>query len=655
MESKEQQGSDRQSGINSTFDCVCCCDEYSSVPIRIQDNAVCLECFRAGIVPQFEDALKDETKYPPRWAGHELNLQDYAEHVPVDLLIRWNEKMGEYLTPVQDRLYCRGTTTATATPGHRRELASQSSIKRPAPGPAKSVSSAQVADISGEHSTTQQNDENCSAFLGSKQGIRRSALAPSVVTVANIPSPASILTLQTMVFETFGRLTECRLLRADPSFAVELTFVDATAAEKFVAGFHNTTTSTGGVLDVSVEDQHISQLKGRIVECANCSTEVCSKCSKVLSKTRVHDCELDADDDPFRGLVRGRDYQQCPKSSCQIKISLMDGCNFMRCKYCQTGFCFVCGEEVSHRSGHWKVGNPCPRFGFPGTARAIHDTAAALRMYEQAAEAAQAEAERRALALQREAAREREHARLMAKPEYRIMLDDQSRLHTLGTWLGTINPARTDPFIHLLSLLFRETEVHVAHLRVLPPGRPMYHLRPETDAAHEGILHYIRMAGLSKLMEWHHITPVTSIISRFNDAWEGAGYVRVMKNHPLGLIRSTHRRYIQQVLHQLPPDYMFAPQWVLQIKQLCRLLDIGIDRYVYGQRQRVQSKRLSNLMHDLAHAPYLQVLAALQTNTEIVEIPFARQMSEALMPVIQAYRLAAAGDFVALQARFAEL
>ncbi|EMF11702.1 uncharacterized protein SEPMUDRAFT_45457, partial [Sphaerulina musiva SO2202] len=264
MESKKQHGSDRQSGIHSTFDCVCCCDEYSSVPIHIQDNAVCLECFSTGIVPQFEDALKDETKYPPLWAGHELNLQDYADHVPADLLIRWNEKKEEYLTPVQDRLYCSGTTTTTATPGHRHELASQSC----------------------EHSTTQQNGENCGAFLGSKRSIRRSAIAPS---------------------------------------------------------------------------------------CTICSSEVCSKCSKVLSKTRVHDCELDADEDPFKGLVRGRDYQQCPKSSCQIKISLMDGCNLIRCKYCQTDFCFVCAEEVSHLSEHWKVGKPCPRFGFPGSGTEMHD------------------------------------------------------------------------------------------------------------------------------------------------------------------------------------------------------------------------------------------------------------------------------------------
>ena len=328
--------------METTFDCVCCGDDFTSVPIQIQGSNVCVECFTTGILPQFEEALEDETKYPVQWGGHELNIQDYRDYVPLDLLTRWNERLQEYQTDVQDRLYCCGNN------------ALKSCIKRAASVPAKTVSFAQPLSDSTQPPGQQDSSrplEKCSAFLGSKHQIREALAAPTVLILANLPPHTGKLTGLEPAAQAFGRITEYRLLRADPTFVAELTFVDNIAAQQFLAKYHKWPAGANGrVLDISIADQHIAHLKGRIVECTRCASEICSKCSKVLVKQECHDCELDAEDDPFRGLIRGRDYQQCPKSSCQIKIALRDGCNHMRCSFCRTSFCFICGQEVSQSS-----------------------------------------------------------------------------------------------------------------------------------------------------------------------------------------------------------------------------------------------------------------------------------------------------------------
>ena len=72
-------------------------------------------------------------------------------------------------------------------------------------------------------------------------------------------------------------------------------------------------------------------------------------------------------------MARGRDYQDCPK--CQVRITLRDGCNYVHCVRCTTGFCFCfcfcCGEVAAHSSNHWLKGNPCPKWNYPGLRNAL--------------------------------------------------------------------------------------------------------------------------------------------------------------------------------------------------------------------------------------------------------------------------------------------
>ena len=180
--------------------------------------------------------------------------------------------------------------------------------------------------------------------------------------------------------------------------------------------------------------------------------------------------------------------------------------------------------QVGHSRDHWRIGNPCPRYGFPGSERAIHDDPAAARAMIGAAlrnaralletQRQQREAEQRqreALeALELERRRAEEHRRFLAHPDYRFMIEEQSHLERLITWLRTQDPLRTRTVAirDLLDALFDATEVHAAHLR-LRPGEVLYHHRPEARNASLRIHTTIQTTGLSRIFEWHHITSLT--------------------------------------------------------------------------------------------------------------------------------------------------
>ncbi|KXT10865.1 hypothetical protein AC579_1968 [Pseudocercospora musae] len=110
------------------------------------------------------------------------------------------------------------------------------------------------------------------------------------------------------------------------------------------------------------------------VTCKSCKGRTCTRCSQPYSSSD-HACPAaEGEEDAFAGLERGVDFQICPIPTCQVKMSLRDGCNGASCVICHTDFCFICGEES--QPGHWDAGKPCPRFGRKGSQRAIFDTPA---------------------------------------------------------------------------------------------------------------------------------------------------------------------------------------------------------------------------------------------------------------------------------------
>ena len=99
------------SSPTTTFDCSICCESQTDFFISIQGDSVCRDCFDSGIKPQFEAALKDESQYPVRWGGAELNILSFIVLFDQDFLFRYLEKEKEYKVLPGDRIFCAGTAT----------------------------------------------------------------------------------------------------------------------------------------------------------------------------------------------------------------------------------------------------------------------------------------------------------------------------------------------------------------------------------------------------------------------------------------------------------------------------------------------------------------------------------------------------------------
>ena len=117
-------------------------------------------------------------------------------------------------------------------------------------------------------------------------------------------------------------------------------------------------------------------------KCKQCLWYTCLCCLESFSTsdreghetTIDHLCDPDIEADmrkkAFDGLKRGRDYQDCPSPYCERRVELKDGCNSMRCPSCQTEFCYVCGKEAAHGSGHWR--SRCPQWNQPDSKHATY-------------------------------------------------------------------------------------------------------------------------------------------------------------------------------------------------------------------------------------------------------------------------------------------
>lgn len=104
--------------------------------------------------------------------------------------------------------------------------------------------------------------------------------------------------------------------------------------------------------------------------CLACSTDVCTECASAISGDLDDHMCSESTVDAFDGQVRGVDYQICPNTSCQIRITLWDGCNHMTCT-CNAEFCYRCGKIPE--PGHWDEGSGCPHWGRFGDPGAIFD------------------------------------------------------------------------------------------------------------------------------------------------------------------------------------------------------------------------------------------------------------------------------------------
>ncbi|KXT03548.1 hypothetical protein AC578_1537 [Pseudocercospora eumusae] len=129
----------------------------------------------------------------------------------------------------------------------------------------------------------------------------------------------------------------------------------------------------------------------RCKRCKKCNAATCLRCSETFSPSSnengehmatapvadvciEHRCDPSAArllrDQAFRGLRRGRHFQDCPR--CRRRTELMDGCNHITCP-CGESYCYICGKAVTENSDHWdRRRRGCPRYGQLGSRTAIY-------------------------------------------------------------------------------------------------------------------------------------------------------------------------------------------------------------------------------------------------------------------------------------------
>ncbi|EMC94255.1 hypothetical protein BAUCODRAFT_52249, partial [Baudoinia panamericana UAMH 10762] len=96
------------------------------------------------------------------------------------------------------------------------------------------------------------------------------------------------------------------------------------------------------------------ELSKYLRKCEKCNWYTCLRCRETHSTSdaagrkakMTHDCDPDTvvqgREEAFKGLVRGKDYQDCPNDQCRTRIELKEACNHVTCN-CGTEFCYLCG------------------------------------------------------------------------------------------------------------------------------------------------------------------------------------------------------------------------------------------------------------------------------------------------------------------------
>ncbi|TKA63937.1 hypothetical protein B0A55_10675 [Friedmanniomyces simplex] len=127
-----------------------------------------------------------------------------------------------------------------------------------------------------------------------------------------------------------------------------------------------------------------------IYDCLSCEGATCGICAtSFLQDGLKHVCidaveGAQAEDDPYRAMKRGKDYQRCPK--CETPIELSEGCNFMTCR-CRVCFCYICGMELLSDEtivDHFEIGKPCPKWNQPGAINTHYDLTPVMRSFNDA-------------------------------------------------------------------------------------------------------------------------------------------------------------------------------------------------------------------------------------------------------------------------------
>ncbi|KAK6431980.1 hypothetical protein LTR95_011854 [Oleoguttula sp. CCFEE 5521] len=103
----------------ATLVCVWCGDEWTEPGYRPEgsdhdpkNGMICKDCAIDAILPLFQQAYEDGSKYPPKWGGTKLLTTDFEDLFPDGFLEEWRLKVAnEYSVDAGKRAYCGYKTT----------------------------------------------------------------------------------------------------------------------------------------------------------------------------------------------------------------------------------------------------------------------------------------------------------------------------------------------------------------------------------------------------------------------------------------------------------------------------------------------------------------------------------------------------------------
>ena len=104
------------------FTCsVCFDDKTDRDAVRLdvgpgETNTLCHECVVGHVVPQFEEAIKYEHQYPPKYGQIALEASDFSSYLGSKFTQRYRRREAMYKTPPGDRVFCRNLIVESTKP-----------------------------------------------------------------------------------------------------------------------------------------------------------------------------------------------------------------------------------------------------------------------------------------------------------------------------------------------------------------------------------------------------------------------------------------------------------------------------------------------------------------------------------------------------------
>lgn len=93
-----------------SFECAVCLEDRSqpedTVRTVAENNPICSECL-PQILGLFEEALKNQIHFPPRWGLEEISFESFEDLFSDEFRREYREKIVEYNTPIPKRVYCQ--------------------------------------------------------------------------------------------------------------------------------------------------------------------------------------------------------------------------------------------------------------------------------------------------------------------------------------------------------------------------------------------------------------------------------------------------------------------------------------------------------------------------------------------------------------------